>query len=117
MLPVGFERGEYSMQADQVVISLRPGGGGGGGPRPICLLPFTAATGSVDFLRPHGGVSSGLAAKLGDFRFEPLKQVHYTRDQLVELREVYDIWSLYLIVIHTQCGKRRRCLRRPTPIR
>ncbi|KAL5212955.1 hypothetical protein ABZP36_023802 [Zizania latifolia] len=79
------------MQADQVVISLRPGGVGVGGPRAIRLLPFAAATGSVDFLRPHGGASSGLATKLGDFRFEPLKQVHYTRDQLVELREIVDV--------------------------
>ncbi|BAF09321.1 eukaryotic translation initiation factor isoform 4G-2 [Oryza sativa Japonica Group] len=79
-------------QADQAVISLRPGGGGGiGGPRAGRLFPFGASTGSLDFLRPRGGASSGFAAKLGDLRFEPLERVRYTRDQLVELHEIIDI--------------------------
>lgn len=52
-------------QADQAVISLRPGGGGGiGGPRAGRLFPFGASTGSLDFLRPRGGASSGFAAKV-----------------------------------------------------
>ncbi|KAF0933609.1 hypothetical protein E2562_018850 [Oryza meyeriana var. granulata] len=77
-------------QADQAVISLRPGGGVGG-PRAGRLFPFGASTGSIDFLRPHGGASSGLAAKLGHSRFEPLEWVRYTRDQLVELHETVDV--------------------------
>ncbi|TVU29289.1 hypothetical protein EJB05_20849 [Eragrostis curvula] len=79
------------MTTDQPVISLRPGGGVGlRGPR---LFPtaFAAATGAGDFLRPHGSVSSGFAAKLGDSRFEPLERVRYTRDQILEMREIVDI--------------------------
>ncbi|KAL6633995.1 hypothetical protein ACP70R_026666 [Stipagrostis hirtigluma subsp. patula] len=79
------------MTMDQPVISLRPGGCGGGvglrGPR---LFP-TAFAAAGDLLRPHGGVSSAFGAKLGDSRFEPLERVCYTRDQLLELREIVDI--------------------------
>ncbi|PUZ76515.1 hypothetical protein GQ55_1G297200 [Panicum hallii var. hallii] len=80
------------MTTDQPVISLRPGGGGIGLRAPR-LFPtaFAAATGAGDFLRPHGGSSTGFAAKLGDSRFEPLERVRYTRDQLLEMREIVDI--------------------------
>ncbi|KAK3158434.1 hypothetical protein QOZ80_2AG0137190 [Eleusine coracana subsp. coracana] len=79
------------MTTDQPVISLRPGGGVGlRGPR---LFPtaFAAATGAGDFLRPHAGVSSGFAAKIGDSRCGTLERVRYTRDQLIEMREIVDI--------------------------
>ena len=56
------------MTTDQPVISLRPGGGGGGiGLRAPRLFPTAfaaAATGAGDFLRPHGGSSTGFAAKV-----------------------------------------------------
>ncbi|TKW40253.1 hypothetical protein SEVIR_1G233800v4 [Setaria viridis] len=80
------------MTTDQPVISLRPGGGGIGLRAPR-LFPtaFAAATGAGDFLRPHGGSSTGFAAKLGDSCFEPLERVRYTRDQLLEMREIVDI--------------------------
>ncbi|CAN6279166.1 unnamed protein product [Urochloa humidicola] len=80
------------MTTDQPVISLRPGGGGIGLRVPR-LFPtaFAAAAGAGEFLRPHGGSSTGFAAKLGDSRFEPLEQVRYTRDQLLEMREIVDI--------------------------
>ncbi|XP_062219612.1 eukaryotic translation initiation factor-like isoform X2 [Phragmites australis] len=73
------------MATDQPVISLRPGGGGGVGLRAPRL--FSAAFAAGGFLGPHGGASSGFAAKLGDSHFEPLEWIHYTRDQLLELRE------------------------------
>lgn len=80
------------MQADQTALSLRPGGGNRGrtsGPRFDSL-----AFGSSDLpaLRPHGGVgASSLAAFKNDSRFELRERVRYTRDQLLQLREVVDI--------------------------
>ncbi|KAI3709265.1 hypothetical protein L2E82_39025 [Cichorium intybus] len=78
------------MQADPTTISLRPGGGNRGrttGPR------FdSSAFGSLDhpILRPHGaiGTPSLAAFKTGDARFEARERVRYTRDQLLQLREV-----------------------------
>ncbi|KAL4589921.1 hypothetical protein LXL04_002833 [Taraxacum kok-saghyz] len=81
------------MQADQTSLSLRPGGGNRGrtsGPRFDSL-----AFGSSDLpaLRPHGGsgASSLAAFKNNDSRFELRERVRYTRDQLLQLREVVDI--------------------------
>ncbi|KAI3715048.1 hypothetical protein L6452_22014 [Arctium lappa] len=81
------------MQADQSVLSLRPGGGNRGrtsGPRFDSL-----AFGSSDLpaLRPHGGpgAPSIAAFKSNDSRFELHERVRYTRDQLLQLREVVDI--------------------------
>ncbi|KAI3814686.1 hypothetical protein L1987_14330 [Smallanthus sonchifolius] len=81
------------MQADQTVLSLRPGGGNRGrtsGPRFDSL-----AFGSSDLpaLRPHGGAGApSLAAfKSNDSLFELRERVRYTRDQLLQLREVVDI--------------------------
>ncbi|XP_072991087.1 eukaryotic translation initiation factor-like [Typha latifolia] len=77
------------MQSDQMVISLRPGGGGNRGGR--LLAPrFDSAAGSpaeLPFLRHHGGA----AAKIGDSRFEAREPIRYTRDQLLQFREVVDI--------------------------
>jgi hypothetical protein len=73
----------------QPVISLRPGGGGGG-PRPGRLFSpafAAAASGSGDLLRSHVGGAS----KIGDPNFEVRERVRYTRDQLLELREIVDI--------------------------
>ncbi|KAI3803092.1 hypothetical protein L1987_31241 [Smallanthus sonchifolius] len=90
------------MQADQTVLSLRPGGGNRGrtsGPRFDSL-----AFGSSDLpsLRPYGGAGDGapsLAAfKSNDSRFELGERVHYTRDQLLQLREVVDIPEVILKV-------------------
>ncbi|KAJ0523681.1 putative MIF4G-like, type 3, MIF4G-like domain superfamily protein [Helianthus annuus] len=75
------------MQADQTVLSLRPGGGNRGrtsGPRFDSL-----AFGSSD-LRPNsgsGGGSSLAAFKSNDSR-EFGERIHYTRDQLLQLREL-----------------------------
>ncbi|KAG2573102.1 eukaryotic translation initiation factor-like [Panicum virgatum] len=79
------------MQPDQPVISLRPGGGGGPRAGRLFSPAFAAATsGSSDFLRPHGGGASGIS-KIGDSHFEPRERVRYTRDQLLELREIADV--------------------------
>ncbi|XP_009796935.1 eukaryotic translation initiation factor-like isoform X1 [Nicotiana sylvestris] len=80
------------MQADQTVISLRPGGGGGGGNRSRVLVGHSSANSDLPLLRPHGGGSSSLPSfKTGDSRFEGHERVRYTRDQLLQLREVVDI--------------------------
>ncbi|KAD2394231.1 hypothetical protein E3N88_41208 [Mikania micrantha] len=89
------------MQADQTVLSLRPGGGNRGrtsGPRFDSL-----AFGSSDLpaLRPHGGSGAGAniaAFKSNDSRFEIHERVRYTRDQLLQLREVVDIPEVILKV-------------------
>ncbi|OIT01540.1 PREDICTED: eukaryotic translation initiation factor-like isoform X1 [Nicotiana attenuata] len=71
------------MQADQTVISLRPGGGGGNRSRVLVGPRFeTSSTTNSDLLRPHVG-----SFKTGD-RFESHGHVRYTRDQLLQLREV-----------------------------
>ncbi|CAH1449256.1 unnamed protein product [Lactuca virosa] len=81
------------MQADQTVISLRPGGGNRG--RTIGPRFDSSAFGSLDhpILRPHGGAGTpSLAAfKTGDSRFEAHERVRYTRDQLLQLREVVNV--------------------------
>eukprot|EP00268_Persea_americana_P033003 TRINITY_DN3266_c1_g1_i1.p1 TRINITY_DN3266_c1_g1~~TRINITY_DN3266_c1_g1_i1.p1 ORF type:complete len:804 (-),score=193.51 TRINITY_DN3266_c1_g1_i1:377-2788(-) len=89
------------MQADQTVLSLRPGGGGNRGSR--LLAPrFDSAFGSsgggggssslisdLPLLRPHGGGSAAFT-KAGDSRFEGREHVRYTRDQLLQLRQAVD---------------------------
>ncbi|KAI0492488.1 hypothetical protein KFK09_026761 [Dendrobium nobile] len=86
------------MQADQTVLSLRPGGGGNRGSRllaPRFDSTIYSGSGSVAALssisdasvfRPHGGASKG-----GDSRFEGREHILYTRDQLLQLREVIEV--------------------------
>ncbi|KAL9242204.1 hypothetical protein vseg_016225 [Gypsophila vaccaria] len=83
------------MQVDQTTISLRPGGGGVGsgsrnvrffGPRFETSSSSTASSDTL-LLRPHGA-SSSLFFKIGDTRFDNRERVRYTRDQLLQLREV-----------------------------
>ncbi|XP_021996822.1 eukaryotic translation initiation factor [Helianthus annuus] len=82
------------MQADQTVLSLRPGGGNRG--RTSAPRFDSLAFGSSDLptLRPHGAA----AIKSNDSRFELRERVRYTRDQLLQLREVVDISEAILKV-------------------
>ncbi|KAL8497574.1 hypothetical protein ACS0TY_021056 [Phlomoides rotata] len=80
------------MQADQTVLSLRPGGGNRGGNRvfgPRFDLS-SAANSDLPLLRPHGGASIP-SFKIGESRFEGRERIRYTRDLLLQLREVVDI--------------------------
>ncbi|KAK2982638.1 hypothetical protein RJ640_007325 [Escallonia rubra] len=74
------------MQADQTtVLSLRPGGGG----NRSRLIGARFENSDLSVLRPHGGGSAPtFAIKTGDSRFEGRERVRYTRDQLLQLREV-----------------------------
>ncbi|XP_020572355.1 eukaryotic translation initiation factor [Phalaenopsis equestris] len=86
------------MQADQTVLSLRPGGGGNRGSR--LLAPrfdstvYSGAGGvaalssisDASVFRAHGGASKG-----GESRFEGREHIRYTRDQLLQLREVVEV--------------------------
>lgn len=75
--------------ADQTVISLRPGGGGGPrGTRFFTHRLDSSSTPSSDSQTrpPHGGVAS--AFKMGDLRFEGHERVRYTREQLLQIKEV-----------------------------
>ncbi|KAL5783000.1 hypothetical protein ACOSP7_008029 [Xanthoceras sorbifolium] len=79
------------MQADQTVISLRPGGAGGGGTRGARFFTprfdsSSSSSAESQSLRLHGGLAS--AFKAGDLRFEGRERVQYTRDQLLQLKEV-----------------------------
>ncbi|CAI9779672.1 unnamed protein product [Fraxinus pennsylvanica] len=79
------------MQADQTVLSLRPGGGSRGGNRFLGSRfdSSSAANTDLPLLRPHGGGASSLPSfKTGESRFHGLDQIRYTRDQLLQLREV-----------------------------
>lgn len=75
---------------DQTVISLRPGGGGAG--RPRLFAPRYDVAETTGF-RSHGGVGVELQVKTGDARFEGRECIHYTRDQLLKLREAVDVRS------------------------
>ncbi|KAE8735444.1 Eukaryotic translation initiation factor isoform 4G-1 [Hibiscus syriacus] len=83
-------------QGDQTVLSLRPGGGRGGrlfgGPSSSSsssssLFAFGSLSSDLPLFRPHGGSS----IKAGDTHFEGRDQVQYTRDQLLQLREVVEV--------------------------
>lgn len=83
------------MPADQTVISLRPGGGGGNrgsrfvGPRFDSSTSSSSSALSSDnhLIRSHGAGSS-LSLKFGDARFDNRERIRFTRDQLLQLREV-----------------------------
>ncbi|GKV03144.1 hypothetical protein SLEP1_g15499 [Rubroshorea leprosula] len=78
------------MQADQTVISLRPGGGGGG--RTGTRL-FTSCLESSSSSSSSSSDSQILrsAFKTGDLRFEGHDRVQYTREVLLQLKEVAGI--------------------------
>ncbi|PON31716.1 26S proteasome regulatory complex, non-ATPase subcomplex, Rpn1 subunit [Parasponia andersonii] len=92
-------------QADQTVLSLRPGGGRGrlgGGPRfessssstlssSSSAFAFGSFSSDLPLLRPHGGSPPTFSIKSGDSRFEGRERVRYTRDQLLQLREVGEV--------------------------
>ncbi|XP_078438537.1 eukaryotic translation initiation factor-like [Wolffia australiana] len=78
------------MQADQTVLSLRPRGGGGGSRARLFAPRFDSSSlvsSASSDSKTHGGVSS----KTGDLRFDGRERVRYTRDQLLQLREVSDV--------------------------
>ncbi|KAL2249591.1 eukaryotic translation initiation factor-like [Sesamum indicum] len=84
------------MQADQTVLSLRPGGGNRGGNRvfgPRFDSSAAAANSDLPLLRPYGGAgaSSLPTFKTGESRFEGRERIRYTRDQLLQLREAVSI--------------------------
>ncbi|XP_047324813.1 eukaryotic translation initiation factor isoform X2 [Impatiens glandulifera] len=83
------------MQADPTVLSLRPGGGGGGNRGNRVLGPRfeSSSLGSSDLplLRPHGGAHQSISIKSGDSRFETRERIRFTRDQLLQLREVVKV--------------------------
>ncbi|XP_052183230.1 eukaryotic translation initiation factor-like [Diospyros lotus] len=80
------------MQADQTVLSLRPGGGGGGNRGSRVLGSSSAGFGlssDIPGFRPHRSAApTSFSLKIGDSRFEGCKCVQYTRNQLLQLREV-----------------------------
>ncbi|XP_073271991.1 eukaryotic translation initiation factor-like [Primulina huaijiensis] len=81
------------MQADQTVLSLRPGGGTRGRAFVSRFDSSTAPSSDLLPLRPHGGTaaSSLSSYKTGESQFEGRERIRYTRDQLLQLREVVDI--------------------------
>uniref|UniRef100_A0A7N0V2B2 MI domain-containing protein n=1 Tax=Kalanchoe fedtschenkoi TaxID=63787 RepID=A0A7N0V2B2_KALFE len=75
--------------ADQTsVISLRPGGGLRGAPR-FFTPRFDSSSPDSLPLRPHAGLAP--TPKTGDFRFDGRERIRYTRDQLLQLREIGEI--------------------------
>ncbi|OMO61550.1 MIF4G-like, type 3 [Corchorus capsularis] len=71
------------MQTDQTVISFRPGGGGGPRSTRFFTSSFSSSSSGSQPLRPP--------FKAGDLRFESHEYVRYTREQLLQLKEVADI--------------------------
>ncbi|KAF8389243.1 hypothetical protein HHK36_025936 [Tetracentron sinense] len=97
------------MQADQTtVLSLRPGGGGNRssrilGPRfdsSVFGGGGSSSSSDLQLLRPHGGAPTNSSLKVGDSRFEGGERVQYTRDQLLQLREVVDVPEEILKIKH-----------------
>ncbi|KAE8710376.1 Eukaryotic translation initiation factor isoform 4G-1 [Hibiscus syriacus] len=87
-------------QGDQTVLSLRPGGGRGnrlfGGPSSSSSsssssLAFGSFSSDLHAFRPHGGAAPTFSLKAGDSRFEGREGVRYTRDQILQLREVVEV--------------------------
>ncbi|XP_054821552.1 eukaryotic translation initiation factor-like [Prosopis cineraria] len=91
-------------QGDQTVISLRPGGGRPGGGSRFLASRFDSSSSAsstspafgsfasdLSLSRPHGGAPPSFSIKAGDSRFEGREHVRYTRDQLLQLREVVEI--------------------------
>ncbi|XP_073289610.1 eukaryotic translation initiation factor-like [Primulina huaijiensis] len=83
------------MQSDQSVLSLRPGGGTRSGSRVFGprFDSSTAANSDLPLLRPHGGTlaTSLPLFKTGESQFDGRERVQYTKDQLLQLREVINI--------------------------
>nr|GMD27583.1 eukaryotic translation initiation factor-like [Ipomoea batatas] len=81
------------MQSDQTGLSLRPGGGNRGGSRVLGPRFDTSLSANSDLplLRPHGGSSALSSFKTGESRFEGQERIRYTRDRLLQLREVVNI--------------------------
>ncbi|XP_058186080.1 eukaryotic translation initiation factor-like isoform X2 [Rhododendron vialii] len=76
------------MQADKTVVSLRPGGGGGGGNRVSRVLASSLSS-DLPLLRPHGAAPPpSRSLKTRDSWSEGCERVRYTRDQLLQLREI-----------------------------
>ncbi|KAE8713975.1 Eukaryotic translation initiation factor isoform 4G-1 [Hibiscus syriacus] len=84
------------MQQNQTVLSLRPGGGrgnrllGGSSSSSSSSLSFGSLSSDLPLFRPHGGASPSFSIKAGDSRFEGRERVRYTRDQLLQLRELVE---------------------------
>ncbi|MBA0843453.1 hypothetical protein Goarm_000641 [Gossypium armourianum] len=85
-------------QADQTVLSLRPGGGRGsrlfGAPSSSSSsssLAFGSLSSDLPVFRPHAGAPPAFSIKAGDSRFEGRERVQYTRDQLLKLREAVEV--------------------------
>lgn len=81
------------MQSDQTGLSLRPGGGNRGGSRVLGprFDSSLSANSDLPLLRPHGGSSALSSFKTGESRFEGQERIRYTRDRLLQLREVVNI--------------------------
>ncbi|XP_073296605.1 eukaryotic translation initiation factor-like isoform X2 [Primulina huaijiensis] len=81
------------MQADQTLLSLRPGGGTRGRVFVPRFDSSSAPSSDLPLLRPHGGTAAASlsSSKTGESQFEGCEHIRYTRDQLLQLREVGDI--------------------------
>ncbi|KAL0286164.1 UNVERIFIED_CONTAM: Eukaryotic translation initiation factor isoform 4G-1 [Sesamum calycinum] len=83
------------MQSDQTVLSLRPGGGTRGGTRVFGPRFGSSAASNSDpsALRHDGGTAASAlpSFKTGESRFEGLERIRYTREFLLQLREVVNI--------------------------
>ncbi|XP_073033651.1 eukaryotic translation initiation factor-like [Primulina eburnea] len=83
------------MQSDQSMLSLRPGGGSRGGSRVFGSRfdSSTAANSDLPLLRVHDGTpaTSLPLFKTGNSQFDGCERIQYTKDQLLQLREVMNI--------------------------
>ncbi|KAL2227967.1 eukaryotic translation initiation factor-like [Sesamum indicum] len=83
------------MQSDQTVLSLRPGGGTRGGTRVFGprFGPSAASNSDPSALRHDGGIAASALPpfKTGESRFEGRERIRYTREFLLQLREVVNI--------------------------
>ncbi|KAL0284041.1 UNVERIFIED_CONTAM: Eukaryotic translation initiation factor isoform 4G-1 [Sesamum angustifolium] len=83
------------MQSDQTVLSLRPGGGTRGGTRVFGprFGSSTASNSDPSALRHDGGTAASAlpSFKTGESRFEGRERIRYTREFLLQLREVVNI--------------------------
>ncbi|KAI4380527.1 hypothetical protein MLD38_006705 [Melastoma candidum] len=82
---------------DSTVLSFRPGGNRGTSSRFLTPSSAAFAFGSLNsdlpVLRPHSGGAPSLSFGAGDSRFESRERVRYTRNQLLEFREIVELYD------------------------
>ncbi|XP_051148388.1 eukaryotic translation initiation factor isoform X2 [Andrographis paniculata] len=95
------------MQADQTVLSLRPGGGTRGGSRVFASRSDSSSAPNSDpLLRPHGAAAASAfpSFKTGESQFEGHERIRFTRDMLLQLKGAVDTIPDEILKVKQEVG-------------